>query len=137
MVKSIGSPPTGSGTAAARRTFSSPRTPNDRAGAQPGTLGRISKFSKNSFRTLEWHGGWSSPTSSRGIPVDGEVLRRLIREAGGGVRVRVLSGRTGTATAMRGGLAVVTYPDGVERVDPAWLAWAGKPMGSTSREDDL
>jgi len=58
--------------------------------------------------------------------VDGEVLRRLIREAdAGGVRVRDLSGRTGTATAMRGGLAVVTYPDGVERVDPAWLAWAG------------
>ena len=63
--------------------------------------------------------------------MDGEVLRRLIREAGGGVRVRDLSGRTGTAPAMRGGLAVVTYPDGVERVDPAWLAWAGKPMGST------
>ncbi len=57
--------------------------------------------------------------------MDGEVLRRLIREATGGVRVRDLSGRTGTATAMRGGLAVVTYPDGVERVDPAWLAWAG------------
>ena len=68
--------------------------------------------------------------------MDGEVLRRLI-EATGGVRVRDLSGRTGTATAMRGGLAVVTYPDGVERVDPAWLAWVGKPMGSTSREDDL
>ena len=51
--------------------------------------------------------------------------------------VRDLSGRTGTATAMRGGLAVVTYPDGVERVDPAWLTWTGKPMGSTSREDDL
>ena len=59
------------------------------------------------------------------MPVDGEVLRRLIRETAGGVRVRDLSGRTGTATAMRGGLAVVTYPDGVERVDPAWLAWAG------------
>ncbi len=68
--------------------------------------------------------------------MDGEVLRRLIREAGG-VSVRDLSGRTGTATAMCGGLAVVTYPDGVERVDPAWLAWAGKPMGSTSREDGL
>ena len=59
------------------------------------------------------------------MPVDGEVLRRLIREAAGGVRVRDLSGRTGTATAMRGGLAVVTYSDGVERVDPAWLTWAG------------
>ena len=68
--------------------------------------------------------------------MDGEVLRRLI-QATGGVRVRDLSGRTGTATAMRGGLAVVTYPDGVERVDPAWLAWVGKPMGSTSHEDDL
>ena len=68
--------------------------------------------------------------------MDGEVLRRLI-EATGGVRVRDLSGRTGTATAMRGGLAVVTYPDGVERVDSAWLAWVGKPMGSTSRKDDL
>ena len=67
--------------------------------------------------------------------MDGEVLRRLIGAAGGGVRVRDLSGRTGTATAMRGGLAVVTYPDGVERVDPAWLAWAGKPMRSTSREE--
>ena len=61
--------------------------------------------------------------------MDGEVLRRLIREAGdGGVRVRDLFGRTGTATAMRGGLAVVTYPDGVERVEPGWLAWAGLPM---------
>ena len=68
--------------------------------------------------------------------MDGEVLRWLIREAGG-VSVRDLSGRTGPATAMRGGLAVVTYSDGVERVDPAWLAWAGKPMGSTSREDGL
>ena len=68
--------------------------------------------------------------------MDGEVLRRLITESGTGVRVRDLSGRTGTA--MHGGLAVVTYPDGVERVDPAWLAWAGKPMmGSTSREDGL
>ena len=56
--------------------------------------------------------------------MDGEVLRRLIREAGGGVRVRDLSGRTGTATAMHGGLAVVNYPDGVERrLDPAQLAW--------------
>jgi len=53
----------------------------------------------------------------------------LIREAGdGGVRVRDLSGRTGTAMEMRGGLAVVTYPDGVERVDPSWLGWAGVPM---------
>ena len=59
--------------------------------------------------------------------MDGEVLRRLIREAGGGVSVRDLAGRTGTATAMRGGLAVVTYPDGVERLDPAWLTWAGTP----------
>ena len=41
------------------------------------------------------------------------------REAGGGVRVRDLADRTGTATAVRGGLAVVTYPDGVERLDPA------------------
>ena len=56
--------------------------------------------------------------------MDGKVLRRLIREAGGGVRVRDLSGRTGTATAMHGGLAVVNYPDGVERrLDPAQLAW--------------
>ena len=47
-----------------------------------------------------------------GEPVDGEVLRRLIREAGGGVRVRDLAGRTGMATAVSGGLAVVNYPDG-------------------------
>lgn len=61
--------------------------------------------------------------------MDGEVLRRLIREAGdGGVRVRDVSGRTGTAMEMRGGMAVVTYPDGVERVDPSWLGWAGVPM---------
>lgn len=61
--------------------------------------------------------------------MDGEVLRRLLREAGdGGVRVRDLYGRTGTATAIRGGLAVVTYADGVERVDPGWLGWAGQPM---------
>ena len=60
--------------------------------------------------------------------MDGEVLRRLLREADdGGVRVRDLYGRTGTATAIRGGLAVVTYPDGVERVDPGWLGWAGQP----------
>ena len=51
-----------------------------------------------------------STTGERGYRVDGEVLRRLIREAGGGVRVRDLAGRTGTATAMRGGLVVVTYP---------------------------
>ena len=71
-------------------------------------------------------------------PVDDEVLRRLIREAGGGVRVRDLAGRTGTATAVRGGLAVVTYPDGgVERLDPAWLTWAGTPMRPTGREDGL
>jgi len=57
--------------------------------------------------------------------VDGEVLRRLIRESGDGVRVRDLAGRTGTATAVSGGLAVVNYPDGVERLDPAQLAWAG------------
>ena len=69
--------------------------------------------------------------------MDGEVLRRLIREAGGGVRVRDLAGRTGTATAMRGGLVVVTYPDGVERLDPAWLTWAGTPMRPTGREDGL
>ena len=29
---------------------------------------------------------------------------------------------------MSGGMAVVTYPDGVERVDPSWLGWAGVPM---------
>ena len=70
-----------------------------------------------------------------GNRVDGEVLRRLIGEAGaGGVRVRDLSGRTGAATAMRGGLAVVSYPDGVERLDPAWLAWAGTPTRATGRE---
>ena len=64
----------------------------------------------------------------KGIPVDGEVLRRLLREAGdGGVRVRDLYGRTGTVTAIRGGLAVVSYPDGVEQVDPGWLGWAGQP----------
>ena len=57
--------------------------------------------------------------------MDGEVLRRLIREADGGVRVRDLAGRAGTATAVTGGLAVVSYPDGVERLDPAQLAWAG------------
>ena len=60
--------------------------------------------------------------------MDGEVLRQLIRGAGDGVRVRDLAGRTGTATAMSGGLAVVNYPDGVERLDPAQLAWAGLPM---------
>lgn len=54
--------------------------------------------------------------------MDGDVLRRLIREAGGGVGVRDLAGRTGTATAVSGGLAVVAYPDGVERLDPAHLA---------------
>ena len=69
--------------------------------------------------------------------MDGEVLRPLLRESGYGVKVRDLSGRTGTATTMRGGLAVVTYPDGVERVDPAWLSWAGSLMESTSREDGL
>lgn len=63
--------------------------------------------------------------------MDGEVLRRLIREAGGGVRVRDLDGRTGTATAVSGGLAVVNYPDGVERLDPAHLAWAGLPRRTT------
>ena len=50
--------------------------------------------------------------------MDGEVLRRLIREAGGGVRVRDLAGRSGTATAVTGGLAIVNYEDGVERLDP-------------------
>lgn len=63
--------------------------------------------------------------------MDGEVLRRLIREAGGGVRVRDLAGRTGTATAVSGGLAVVDYSDGVERLDPAHLTWAGLPMRTT------
>ena len=38
---------------------------------------------------------------------------------------------------MRGGLVVVTYPDGVERLDPAWLTWAGTPMRPTGREDGL
>ena len=60
--------------------------------------------------------------------MDGEVLRRLILAAGDGVRVRDLAGRTGTATAVSGGLAVVNYPDGVERLDPAQLAWTGLPM---------
>ena len=60
--------------------------------------------------------------------MDGGVLRRLIREAVDGVRVRDLAGRTGTATAVSGGLAVVNYPDGVERLDPAQLAWAGLPV---------
>ncbi len=60
--------------------------------------------------------------------MDGEVLRRLIGAAGDGVRVRDLAGRTGIATAVSGGLAVVTYADGVERLDPAQLAWAGLPM---------
>ena len=66
--------------------------------------------------------------------MDGEVLRRLIREAGGGVKVRDLAGRTGTATAMSGGLAVVNYPDGVERLDPAQLAWAGLPTQTTETD---
>ena len=69
-----------------------------------------------------------------GGAVDGEVLRRLIREAGGGVRVRDLAGRTGTATAVNGGLTVVNYPDGVERLDPAQLAWAGLPMRTTDTD---
>ena len=64
--------------------------------------------------------------------MDGEVLRRLIREAGGGVSD--LAGRTGTATAVSGGLAVVKYPDGVERLDPAQLAWAGLPMRTTDTD---
>ena len=63
-----------------------------------------------------------------GERVDGEVLRRLIGAAGDGVRVRDSAGRTGIATAVSGGLAVVTYADGVERLDPAQLAWAGLPM---------
>ena len=66
--------------------------------------------------------------------MDGEVLRRLIREADGGVRVRDLAGRAGTATAVSGGLAVVSYPDGVERLDPAQLAWAGVPRRTTARD---
>ena len=60
--------------------------------------------------------------------MDGEVLRRLILASVDGVRVWDLAGRTGTATAVSGGLAVVNYPDGVERLDPAQLAWAGLPM---------
>ena len=63
--------------------------------------------------------------------MDGEVLRRLIRAAGGGVRVRDLAGRSGTATAVTRGLAVVTYADGVERLDPGQLAWAGVPKRTT------
>ena len=63
--------------------------------------------------------------------MDGEVLRRLIHAAGGGVRVRDLAGRSGTATAVTGGLAVVTYADGVERLDPGQLAWAGVPKRTT------
>lgn len=66
--------------------------------------------------------------------MDGEVLRRLIREADGGVRVRDLVGRAGTATAVTGGLAVVSYPDGVERLDPGQLAWAGVPGRTTDPE---
>ena len=66
--------------------------------------------------------------------VDGEVLRQLIREAGGGVRARDLAGRSGTATAVTGGLAVVSYPDGVERLDPGQLAWAGVPKRTTDPE---
>ena len=66
-----------------------------------------------------------------GGPVDGEVLRRLIREAGGGVTARDLAGRTGTATAVSGGAGRFNYPDGVERLDPAQLAWAGLPMRPT------
>ena len=66
--------------------------------------------------------------------MDGEVLRRLIREAGGGVRVRDLAGRAGTATAVTGGLAVVNYADGVERLDPGQLAWAGVPRRTTARD---
>ena len=109
-----------------------PRRPRHRAAA-----GLRTRLNATAARRNHRRAGRSRHvrTSSRRIPVDGEVLRRLIGAAGGGVRVRDLSGRTGTATAMRGGLAVVTYPDGVERLDPAWLAWAGKPMGSTSREE--
>ena len=66
--------------------------------------------------------------------MDGEVLRRLIREAGGGVRVRDLAGRSGTATAVTGGLAIVNYEDGVERLDPGQLAWAGVPRRTTGPE---
>lgn len=47
------------------------------------------------------------------------------------MRVRDLAGRTGTATAVSGGLAVVDYSDGVERLDPAHLTWAGLPMRTT------
>ncbi len=63
--------------------------------------------------------------------MDVEVLRRLIPEVDGGVRVRDLAGRTGTATAVSGGLAVVNNPNGVERLDPAQLAWAGLPIRTT------
>ena len=66
--------------------------------------------------------------------MDGDVLRRLIREAGDGVKVRDLAGRAGTATAASGGLAVVSYPDGVERLDPGQLAWAGVPRRTTAGE---
>ena len=48
------------------------------------------------------------------------------------MRVRDLAGRTGTATAVSGGgVAVVNYPHGIERLDPAQLAWAGLPMRTT------
>ena len=63
--------------------------------------------------------------------MDGGVLRRLIGEAAGGVRLRDLAGRSGTATAVTGGLAVVNYEDGVERLDPGQLAWAGVPRRTT------
>lgn len=66
--------------------------------------------------------------------MDGEVLRRLIGASGGGVKVRDLAGRTGIATAVRGGLAVVSYSDGVERLDPAQLAWAGLPDAGRTRD---
>ena len=72
------------------------------------------------------------PQRGEGDGLDGDVLRRLIQAAGGGVRVRDLAGRTGMATAVRGGLAVVSYPDGVERLDPAQLAWAGLPVRTDS-----
>ncbi len=46
---------------------------------------------------------------------------RWRREGAGSVRPH----RDGDGDAR--GLAVVTYPDGVKRVDPGWLAWAGLP----------
>ena len=97
-----------------------PRGPADHQ-PRPATAGL--RQQPNDSRTRTYRGGERT--------VDGEVLRRLIREAGAGVRVRDLAGRTGTATAVSGGLAVVDYEDGAERLDPGQLAWAGVPRRTT------